>query len=83
MIKSDSVLASKLEVLVFRTNINNQLKVDLIIDLLSKTEGVHSIHVDLEDWEKILRIECHPGIAAKDIEIQMARLGVDCSELEE
>lgn len=51
MIKSDSVLASKLEVLVFRTNINNQLKVDLIIDLLSKTEGVHSIHVDLEDWE--------------------------------
>lgn len=76
-------MSTKLEVMVFRTNINSQLKVDLIVDLLAKMEGVCSAHVDLEDWEKILRIECHPELSARDIEQQMARLGIDCSELQD
>lgn len=83
MIKSDSILSTKLEVLVFRTNINSQFKVDLIMNLLAKIEGVYSAHVDLEDWENILRIECQPELSARDIEYHMARFGIDCSELED
>lgn len=69
------------QVLVFSSNINNPVKVGTVRNELLNISGVYSIHVDLEDWEYVLRVECHPEMQAQQIEAQIAQLGFDCAEL--
>lgn len=70
-------------ILVFRSNINTRLKAGLVGDTLRKIDGVYAVNVDLEDRENILRVECHSVISPVYIEKQVARLGFECSELED
>lgn len=45
------------EVLVFSTSIQNKEDVDYIRDIFDNLAGILSWSVDMEDWEKVLRVE--------------------------
>lgn len=47
----------EMECFVFRTNIRNKREVEFISTLLNGISGIAEWSVDLEDWEKILRVE--------------------------
>jgi hypothetical protein len=79
--KPDNILVAQPQVLVFRSNIDDERKAVLAGRALMKTAGIHRVNVDLEDWEKVLRVECNSVIQARNIEEQISRLGFECSEL--
>lgn len=39
-------------------------------------------NIDLEDWEKVLRIECRENLKATDISIMLKDIDICISELE-
>jgi tRNA(Ser,Leu) C12 N-acetylase TAN1 len=45
------------DVLIFRTNINTLEKVKKTDQLLSKHKGIQRWNIDLEDCDKVLRVE--------------------------
>lgn len=79
--ETDKILVEQHQILVFRTNIDDERKAVLAGRALMKTEGIHRVNVDLEDWEKVLRVECDPEIQPLKIEERISRLGFECSEL--
>lgn len=79
--KPDDILVAQHQILVFRSNIDDERKAVLAGRALMKTGGIHRVNVDLEDWEKVLRVECDPATQARTIEEQITRLGFECSEL--
>lgn len=68
-------------VLVLSSDIDNEQKASLACRELSKMEGVHATSVDLEDREKVLRLECLTKVKPRDIENKMAEIGFQCSEM--
>ena len=54
------------QILIFRTSIKDKQDMKLIQTLFIQFPQIHKWNVDLEDWEKILRIECH-GVTSTDI----------------
>lgn len=70
-------------ILVFRSDLDDYTKAAHVCNKLLQTEGVFDAHVDLWDWEHILRIDCVPDIAAEKIEQYVSALGYSCSELED
>ncbi len=54
------------ECLVFRTSLQTRNDVEKISAVLDNLPGITDWHVDLEDWEKVLRIEC-TGLSADHI----------------
>ncbi|MCC5942239.1 MAG: hypothetical protein JJU37_11925 [Balneolaceae bacterium] len=48
----------ELQCLVFRTSLQNFKDVEKISITLNDLAGISDWHVDLDDWERILRIEC-------------------------
>ncbi|HNP18469.1 MAG TPA: hypothetical protein PKL31_08560 [Fulvivirga sp.] len=73
----------KEEVLVFRTDIQNVTAVALVVNQLKQIPGVLFATVDLEDWEKILRVECDQAVPADVIELVVLQMGYKCEELAE
>lgn len=47
-----------IQCLVFRTSLHNRKAVDNISGVLDNIPGMLDWHVDLDDWENVLRIEC-------------------------
>ena len=45
-------------ILIFRTSITTRLDLKKIEMLFVQYPQIHTWSVDLEDWEKVLRIEC-------------------------
>lgn len=39
--------------------------------------GVYGVNIDLDDWEKVLRVECHPELQSGLIEEQIANIGME------
>lgn len=50
-------IEKELTCLVYRTNLQTPEDVDRISDAMNAIDGVIDWSVDLEDWEKVLRIE--------------------------
>ena len=73
----------KCKVLVFRSNIPNMKVGKRILEQLKAVAGVNCANLDLEDWEKILRIECSAYVQASQIEYTILQLGYDCAELDD
>ena len=46
------------QIFIFRTSIKNKQDIKRIKTLFTQYPTIHKWNVDLEDWEKILRIEC-------------------------
>ena len=70
----------KNEIFVFRTNIKNK-KQALALKLLFKDrEPVLAFNVDLNDHDKVLRVEAS-GLKSQDIISEIEKLGFICEEL--
>ena len=69
------------QVLVFRSNIDHPAKADFVKAELLKNNKVYHTNVDLDDWENVLRVECHPALQAAILEELIRKLGFTCSEL--
>jgi hypothetical protein len=70
-----------MEVLVFRTNVNNKRKVSRIRPLLTSVAAIKQWNFDLEDCDNVLRIET-TGLNTRYVEALLHKAGFDCSEME-
>lgn len=77
---SKTIIVNK-NILVFRSNIDDNYKAAIVCVELGKMDGVNRVNIDLDDWENILRLECDPGINEHRIRQVVSQLGYDCDEL--
>ena len=68
-------------ILIFRTSIEKRREIKKIEKLFTQYPQIHVWNVDLEDWEKILRIECQ-GITPTDISDALSTIDIYVTELE-
>jgi hypothetical protein len=68
-------------ILIFRTSIEKRQEIKKIEKLFTQYPQIHVWNVDLEDWEKILRIECQ-GITPTDISDALSTIDICATELE-
>lgn len=73
--KGKNIISENLKVLVFSSNINTKIKVDRTKKVLMEFDDVYRVDVDLDDRDKVLRIECHPHCKAGLIEKKVTDLG--------
>lgn len=69
------------DILIFRTSITTEQDIERIVFLFAQHSHIHKWSVDLEDWEKVLRIESK-GITANNIIDSLHTIGIIASELE-
>ena len=68
-------------ILIFRTSIEKKQEIKKIEKLFTQYPQIHVWNVDIEDWEKILRIECQ-GITPTDISDALSTIDICATELE-
>lgn len=71
-----------MEILVFRTGVENNEHIENIAPHLNSIKGIYKWSFDLEDSENILRIEA-AGISPRSIEDTLAGMNYYCEELED
>lgn len=71
-----------MEILIFRTDIITDENLNDISVQLNSIRGIHKWTVDLEDHEKILRVEA-TGITANEIEHAVKQMNYFCEELKD
>jgi hypothetical protein len=70
-----------MEILVFKTNVTSKKKVGIVAPLLTSFPTIRQWNFDLQDRDKVLRIECtepDPG----SVESLLLRAGFTCRELD-
>lgn len=70
----------EMECLVFRTNISDKREVEYISESLETISGITEWSVDLEDWERVLRVE-GTGIESRQIISILRSLDVEVQEM--
>ncbi len=68
------------DILVFKTSIQTTVEVQFLKSILDNQEGILSWSVDLDDWEKILRIESE-GINPDQIVSTLEDENIRCKQL--
>ncbi|MGS2726797.1 hypothetical protein ACU8DI_09340 [Psychroserpens sp. BH13MA-6] len=66
---------------IFKTNIRTELEADHVIKILNVMTGIRQITIDLEDIDKVLRVEANNNLNKRDIIAQVAFQGFICKEL--
>lgn len=69
-----------MDILVFKTNLDNSNRIESIQALLDQHPGVKNWNVDLHDCDNVLRV-VSSAIAGKDIEQLLSTAGYYCEEL--
>ncbi|HZX58823.1 MAG TPA: hypothetical protein VFE54_08860 [Mucilaginibacter sp.] len=70
-----------MEILVFKTNVTNKKKVSRIAPLLTSFPSIRQWNFDLEDRDKVLRIEA-AGLKPGSVEQLLLTAGFNCQELD-
>ncbi|HVX50667.1 MAG TPA: hypothetical protein VHB48_10945 [Chitinophagaceae bacterium] len=70
-----------MEVLVFKTNVENNKQVSTLLPVLKTLQGILRWNVDLQDIDKVLRIEAI-SLSPRMIESALQQAGYFCKELE-
>lgn len=68
------------DLFIFRTNINDKVQYVKVQNSLLKRPGIHGCTIDLEDCDKVLRVECK-DIPMSAIVEEVGRQGFFCEEL--
>ena len=71
-----------MDILIFKTNLADKKHVKKLFPLFRSMQGISRWNVDLEDCEKILRIEAEQ-LCAEQIETMLANAGYFCEELQD
>lgn len=69
-------------ILVFRTSVSTIKDVERVGTILNKCSQILTWNIDLEDWEKVLRIECGENLKTTDISMMLKNINIYISELE-
>ncbi len=69
------------QILIFRTSVKNVRDTKHISALFTLCPQIYKWSVDLENWEKILRIECQ-GITSTEISKALRAINIYAQELE-
>ena len=70
-----------MEILVFKTNVSSKKKVSMIAPLLSSVPTIRQWNFDLEDRDKVLRIES-TELNPDSVELLLRMAGFKCQELD-
>jgi hypothetical protein len=70
-----------MEILVFATNVQRRTQVSKVKSLLTRLTGIGNWNFDLEDCDRILRVESK-GVSPRHIEAVLNNAGINCRELE-
>ena len=70
-----------MEILVFKTNVDDRKHVRKLFRVLKAIQGILKWNVDLEDTDRILRVEA-VSLPPRTIESVMQNAGYYCKELE-
>ena len=70
-----------MNVLVFKTNIQNQRMVDCLYPIFSDIPIVLDWSVDIEDCDNVLRIETNGNVTESDIIHMVSEIGIACEAL--
>jgi hypothetical protein len=65
---------------IFKTSIQTQLEVQFLAMFLDQERRISSWNVDLDDWEKILRVES-VGISPGEVKKILTNLNIQCKQL--
>lgn len=61
---------------VFKTNVNKRRQASMLLDAIHKAFGNHKANFDLDDCDKILRVQCDTGtLCAKSLISFLNELG--------
>ena len=83
MITGNHVAESQLaDLFIFRTNIDKQSDFSRVKNSLEKEPGILTCTIDLDDCDKVLRVECENVNMGKVVE-EVSRQGFFCEELED
>jgi len=83
MITGDHAAETQLtDLFIFRTNIAKKSDFSRLKGNLEKEQGIRSCTIDLEDCDKVLRVECE-NITMNKIVEEVTRHGFLCEELED
>ncbi|MEM7297184.1 MAG: hypothetical protein AAF391_02835 [Bacteroidota bacterium] len=69
-----------ISILIFKTSIRSKEDLQKVSPFMDSYEGIKRWTIDLDDWEKVLKVESQ-GLELIDVEILLAGLGFECSEL--
>lgn len=69
------------KIFVFKTSLKTDPEVRLLSEIFRNMEGIGNWSVDLDDWEKILRIESR-GISSGKIVELLSEFGISCRQLD-
>ena len=70
-----------MEILVFKTNVTSKKKVGMVAPLLTSFPTIRQWNFDLEDRDKVLRIEA-TGLNPGSVEQMLLGAGFHCQELD-
>jgi hypothetical protein len=70
-----------MEVLVFKTNLRFKKQIDAVTPHINNLQGVARWNVDLDDTDKILRIES-VDLSPRSVEATLQQAGYFCEELQ-
>lgn len=70
-----------MEVLVFRTDIKNRERVDQFGWMFNQHPGIQDWNVDLQDVDKVLRVEVTQSITENDVIDMVTTFGFTCEVL--
>ena len=70
-----------MEILVFKTNVTSKKKVSMVAPLLTSFPTIRQWNFDLEDRDKVLRIEA-TGLNPGSVELLLLVPGFKCQELD-
>jgi hypothetical protein len=69
-----------MDILIFKTNLLNPQVVDRIKPHIQNISGIRRWNVDLQDIDKVLRIEAQ-NVSPRRVEMVLQRAGYYCEEL--
>ncbi|GAC1451850.1 MAG: hypothetical protein NVSMB7_14490 [Chitinophagaceae bacterium] len=70
------------EILVFKTDVRSRKRVNALAPHLQNMKGIIKWNVDLQDADKVLRVEC-ASISSGTIEKILQQAGHYCEELQD
>jgi hypothetical protein len=69
-------------ILIFKSNIKTQKDVEKVDRAFRKMKVIHRWTVDLDDWEKVLKVETNRKVKIDEIADLVMQLGYHCAELD-
>jgi hypothetical protein len=71
-----------MDILIFKTNLNSQHKLQDVHLLIHTLPGVHRWNVDMQDVDNVLRIESS-ALSPRVVESRLRGAGYYCEEMED